>query len=1253
MPPPRRRNVVTARLLRPLDLLDLRVSVLGFVLTPKPTGPVLVSDGEDGLLIVDLAFQHLGEEAFPESQVSPEPSGVAGHRAARPSRLVYELPARLTLDWSIEGLLEVIPRLTLRVVPLATPGPASYPEDESPDSGPQLLLPPWVIGPIIDPIIGPVSGPGAGRSLTRRGAVPVHRAVTGAQRARLLRGLTRAGGRELLPLPRPVTTGPITPGPITPGPITPGPITPGRPGPIRKQLPRVPAADETSLEIPYRLVVSPSAEHGAFLHDVDPVLPSNAPQVVPAAGPGGDTGSRPRPGAAQRAHLWHTRLTTRVVDEDGKVVGHTEAGVQRIVRAVWSRDLEAADAGSNTDVHEPMSTNPIDRRSLVRQSAATHEGVTPVPFRVRRLHLSALGAWVDWRGVWDTTEYGVPSGWSGQVTPITTYRHVGQMGRDSYVRLSYPGFLYPFGHRCEWVKVTERKVHEGTRTAYLRQRSFIVLKETTRSWTQRDTPLSRVTLEPPVTPDLDPITPTTPVEAFFPRRGAVPFVWDIVGTDQAGDTVSLSAPLLFVPDTAIIDRLGDGLSPVEVGQQISALYTPHRQVDARGQQVSFAASAAHGDTRLEVNTLTWDGHLDTGAFTARPYLQRTNAVVPSLRHLAGQAPGVELEFVSPYLADDPDAQETDQPGFGPANPSGLFLRLVSPPVSVDFTAGSDRAGGFVAPNLAVRALSRSLGAVGDDGSTAGGLADGIFDPTTFLQGALPKLFGLFDLVELIEAVTGQELSLDDAPSFVTDALDTISAIATEVERLRRAIEAARERLQDDLTSAIADGVHQGAINAIEEARAEVEAVATDLLDKLVALGTALGELLEDPTAADAAADAAADLAASLEDFRPVVNHPRLPAAVRSELSKPLEALISALSVMEDVLDAIDAFAEGVLTPADGVSARFEWRPPIGSWPGEPPDAVFHAKDQRGFSLAVEVRASAQGAPSADVSAELRDFALVLLPGEPLMAMNFSRIGFRVGSNTKPEVDVVFGGMEFLGALGFIETLRRMIPFDGFADPPYVDVSPAGVTAGFDLELPNVSVGVFSLENVTLGADARVPFLGDAVTVGFNFCSKDSPFRLTVMCIGGGGWVALRLSPMGMVSLDMGLEAAAALSVDLGVASGSVSISVGVYLRLEGSAGTLTGYFRIRGEVDVLGLISASITLELSLTYDFPTGKMIGRASIVVEVEVLFFSASVEISVERQLAGSKGDPVLAELMPPDADGHSDAWSAYCSAFAPSP
>jgi hypothetical protein len=317
--------------------------------------------------------------------------------------------------------------------------------------------------------------------------------------------------------------------------------------------------------------------------------------------------------------------------------------------------------------------------------------------------------------------------------------------------------------------------------------------------------------------------------------------------------------------------------------------------------------------------------------------------------------------------------------------------------------------------------------------------------------------------------------------------------------------------------------------------------------------------------------------------------------------------------------------------------------------------IFAPKDSaKTLTLAIEVRASAGGQPAVDVMAELVDFALNLVgDGDgALMSLVFQRVGFHAGSSGKPEIDVVFGKLEFLGPLAFVDKLRSLIPFDGFSDPPYVDVSSDGAKAGFDLALPNLSVGVFSLENIALGADARIPFLGDAVTVGFHFCAKESPFRLTVMCIGGGGWVELRASPKGMVLLEVGLEATACLSIDLGVASGSVSIAVGVYLRLEADKGSLTAYFRIRGEVDVLGLISASITLELSLRYEFDTGKLFGRASLVVEVEVLFFSASVEITCERRLAGSKGDPTLRQIMPPTA-GMNDDWAQYCGAFAPVP
>ncbi|MCA1781444.1 MAG: hypothetical protein LC679_04485 [Intrasporangiaceae bacterium] len=1218
MPPTLRRRIVTARLLRTADLLDLHLTAVGGELHRSSRGPVLRVGRDGGHLVVELSFQHLGEQAYflePENPTaeSPEkqgdkhpPSGIARHRASRPSRLVYELPEGTELGWTGPGLLKALPRLRLRVVPLATPGPDAYAEDESPETGPaDFVLPPWVLESVD---LGLITGP---RTIAR--------AVSGVSRARLVRGMSRGlSGRVADSL---VVAGAGAAGGLRPG--AGGSVPPGGWGSVRprRERPRAPRADETALEVPYRLVVSPSAEHGAFLFDPKPV------------GPEGDL---------SRVQLWHARFTTRVEDEEQQFVGHDDAGVQRVVRAVWARDMEPADRNDDTDVTE-MSTGPGDRRAIVRHSAATHEGITPVPLRVRRLDLSAIGASVDWRGAWDTDLY--QGSWDlGATLSVSSYRHVTAAGRDTYVRIAYPGFLYPFGHRAELVEITERRIHEGTRTAYLRKRHFIVLRERTRAWVERDTPLVQVTLEPAVTPDLDRVDK---LHATVPTRAGVAFRWDLLGVDRAGEPVTLTTPLLFVPNDAISDMRTppQNMTPVKIAEAIANAYAVHgtESVAAHGQPVSFAAPLDHGDTRLETTTLVWGGHLDAENYTSRPYLVSATAVVTSLRHLAGQAPAVSVEYAAAYLAADPAGDGAQ--GFGPANPGGLFLRLMGDPVSVDFSTGTDRAGGFVSPNLAVRALSRPLGAVGDDGAAGSGLAAGRFDPAVFLDGALPKLFGLFSLVDLITAVAGPK-GMESAPAFVTDALDTVSAIHAEAQRLHAAVEGARDRLDADIAAA----AHQGADQAITEARDQLDAAAGPVLPLLQAVVEAIQGLLTGVGTVTEAKDAVGALVGQLSGLRDALQHPRMPVAARSALSRPRDAL-DALLAVQDVLDAVEQFAQGVLRPADGVTARYEWRPPIGEWPAGAANPVFTVNEGGGFALAVEVRASAQGAPSSDVSAELRNFSLSLLPQEPLLAMTFSRIGFRAGSSGKPEVDVVFDGMEFLGALGFIETLRRMIPFDGFADPPYVDVAPDGVTAGFDLELPNVAVGVFSLENIALGADARVPFLGDAVTVGFAFCSKDSPFRLTVMCIGGGGWVAVRLSPMGLVELEMGLEAAASLSIDLGVASGSVSISVGVYLRLEGDTGSLTGYFRIRGQVDVIGLISASITLELSLTYEFATGKMVGRASVVVEIEILFFSASVEVSCERRLAGSKGDPVLRDVMPPDVSGHNDDWSTYCAAFAP--
>ena len=64
--------------------------------------------------------------------------------------------------------------------------------------------------------------------------------------------------------------------------------------------------------------------------------------------------------------------------------------------------------------------------------------------------------------------------------------------------------------------------------------------------------------------------------------------------------------------------------------------------------------------------------------------------------------------------------------------------------------------------------------------------------------------------------------------------------------------------------------------------------------------------------------------------------------------------------------------------------------------------------------------------------------------------------------------------------------------------------------------------------------------------------------------------------------------------------------------------TLSGYLRMGGYLSVLGLITVSFEFNLSFTYDGGRDKAYGRATLTVQVEVVFFCKSVEISVEKRL-----------------------------------
>jgi nucleoid-associated protein YgaU len=994
------------------------------------------------------------------------------------------------------------------------------------------------------------------------------------------------------------------------------------------EAPAPPTAEQTSIEAPFRLVVSPG-DLGAFDHDAEP------------------TTAKGDPGAVE---LWSTRLTVR---ETSDGVDHDELAKELAVRALHARK----DAGVNPDPF-PGSLTASDRDLIVMKTSQPGADNERGPLAVKKLYLSALGGWIDWIGRWEG---------SG----LSLYRHLAPMGRDAYVRVQEPGFLFPFGHRADLVKVTERQIEpagNGTDPiARLRKRKFILLREREREYTVRDLPFTKVTIGPEVTGHLvvdesKPSVPCAPISGPPPFEPP-PFEWSIVAKDHAGNDIKLTTPLVFVPDSAIdtdhiraTQETNDEWAKVATipdrfeGQQVKV-----GRISPGGQEIAMAPPKA-GDTTttVRVERLWLNGTIDSANKnkTSTPRLVTAEVSIPTLSGLNGGAHPVTVRYPGSYR----DSGFTGGPE--------LFLELVHPadaenptPVHRDydqkltFGGSSEHSGGFIQPNMGVQALSRVQGPIGsrDPATFKPSQPDGGIDPAAFFSGeAIPKLFGLFKLTDIL-----LKTGLDKAPKLITENLTLVQSLPAELGRLLEAL----RQTSNNVAKLAADATKADNAAAAQPLQA-LKARADAARAALEHAGEALGQTLDDVLAGrpDDAAAQAHTFAGQLDQLDALVTAPALPAYLRAAVDKPHKALRGIAAVAGDeegLASVVHAAATGTL--------RFDWHPDIGPWPDEN-HAVFSPRSKDGLTISVEVRAPGgpppgqqsdqQSAhqPGVDVSAQLAAFDLVLPPGDDkMMQLEFSRIGFRVAPTRKPEIDVVFDKLVFCGVLGFIEKLRQVIPFDGFADPPHVDISPAAATAGFSLTLPSVAIGVFSLENISLSADCRIPFLGDSVTVGFGFCRKDSPFRLTVMAIGGGGWVGIRLSPKGLVVLEMGLEAGASLSLDFGVASGSVSVMVGVYLRLEGDKGQLTGYFRIRGEVDVLGLASASITLELSLRYDFDTGKLVGRASVRLEIEVLFFSTSVEVSVERRLAGSRGDPKLLEIMPPDRGGQ-QMWNSYFDAFA---
>jgi hypothetical protein len=338
----------------------------------------------------------------------------------------------------------------------------------------------------------------------------------------------------------------------------------------------------------------------------------------------------------------------------------------------------------------------------------------------------------------------------------------------------------------------------------------------------------------------------------------------------------------------------------------------------------------------------------------------------------------------------------------------------------------------------------------------------------------------------------------------------------------------------------------------------------------------------------------------------------------------------------------------VLYPGDdesklpnGIQAHLDWKPKVQS----DPLGLFKPADDSVLWLDAKVvaRIDDSGTPQTPeytVHGELTNFKIDLIaPITSFLIVGFDKFTLDAGSGKKASVVPSISDVEFAGPLAFVNELRQILQGYGFD----INVANGGVTASYTLQIPPITAGVMSLENISVSAAITIPFSGDPVRLRFAMCSRENPCLLRVYCFGGGGFVGISLGIDGVELLEFSFEFGACMSLDIGVASGSVYAMAGIYIKMESDNASLTGYLRMGGSLSILAIITLSIEFYMGLTYETEGNKVWGEARLTVEIEILFFSTSVELSVRREFA----DPELPKFADMMTAGE---WQQYCEAFA---
>ena len=218
-------------------------------------------------------------------------------------------------------------------------------------------------------------------------------------------------------------------------------------------------------------------------------------------------------------------------------------------------------------------------------------------------------------------------------------------------------------------------------------------------------------------------------------------------------------------------------------------------------------------------------------------------------------------------------------------------------------------------------------------------------------------------------------------------------------------------------------------------------------------------------------------------------------------------------------------------------------------------------------------------------------------------------------------------VQLAAALSFIEDFIASYssPDSGFSILP----SLTGIQTRLTLPIPNTSAGTTGITNLTFGFNFGLEFVPFAITTGFSLGRAQAPFNISIFILGGGGYVetSVRFEPGKGISctVDIELAASASLAIAFGPISGYVAIFVGMSVQFKTGGGSdlrLGIFILVVGEVSILSLVSAYVSLRLEATYG--NGVFTGRGTFSIRIKICWcFTLEVSESVQFTIGSSNG------------------------------